>query len=274
MLFELKDYGFATEYTMKYNHQDICLEWVNETSLRHVLNISDSGCTVKYRLPGIWHMFERVEINGCTMFIYQDLNRNNPCMLLVPEFSSKTGKVTWEKIHFEYVNNDYYKYVYVYKNGIILANDQNNSMKIVMHFSQISYTHNCTKYTTTVPTIVSKNVSDYVPTIDYTISLIKDPTIVDMDNLPRHLVQESYHCYQYGEYYIYGGYPWHLLVCWDLKYVKYMSKQVRHYIQCILLSIQRKSLYKLVPKILWTKYILPIVVFHMPNDSKGSCVVF
>ena len=285
MLYELTDYTCLTEFSVQCGHLTISATWKNLNIPLFkgpfpALGIEGSGGNYSLNVGDRrgWIICEYFTVNESPMFLYQSLPKENSyclCILFVPTFSSKHGNIKWIKIDLSDGNRTefYYTLVHIYPNGIILRNPEWGSLTIVMKFTRLGYILNNQEFSCVVPTIVSKTLSQVIPYRRY-ISTAKHQILLSEYQLPPNLearLRKNHLCYKYGEYYMLGrGDPEHILVEWNISFVKYMSKKTRLYIQYILMCIKRKKLATLVPKILWTTYILPIVIFHIPTNLLSS----
>ena len=284
MLFELTDYNDVSEFCIKYGHFTITKIWKRKKLQYWPFSALKIECVDEnywlYITDKIkWTTCEFFMVNECPMFLFQTLpddDYTSRCFLCIPQLDSGTSIPTFSMINLRgEQRNPFYKRIYIYSNRIIFCNPEKGSLTINMKFIRSKYTINEKNLCVVVPNIISKTRSHIIPDHAY-ISTVKHPTCLANYQLPLHLVSKNnYICYQFGNVYICGeDGPNHVLVTWNLKYIKYMSKKTRLYIQHILLCIQRKKLYKWIPKILWKTYILPSVVFHIPMDQKPSCSIF
>ena len=281
MLYELKDYKSLTEFEIKDGCMNMVQKWTKYlgsyptltleiTVFQHhntIFGTIDLTDTDIFKIPNV-SVGTFFSVKGCNMFLYQELGGKNH-FLILPQVS-ESNKLNWQRFD---INSGILGCRRIYKgtNSIILA-DNKSFLVIFFEFRDIITTFKNTKYTTVIPTITSSHhwmgLNDLPKSF---ISIEKDPIPILREFLPQHIIcSEIAPCYKHGDYYVYDQ---RVFVSWDLKHVKYMSKETKYYLKCILLCIQRKKLYTLVPKILWTTYILPNVVFHMPVNSASACII-
>ena len=283
MLFELEDYDSLIEYSFTYNHLNICQFWQKSEeyfgSPVPIIKVSEAADYYTFRMAPRqqWHTCTHFSVNGCHMLLYQVFNDNINAYsftLVVPRFSSENGQLRWVTAKLRDARYYPYDRIYPSKNGIILNNTSYGSLEIKMKFSTIIYTHNDKSFTSVVPTLSEPIITKDVPKGKYIDAGLAFRQIV----LPRNLSGKSFRnfkCQKHGDYYMCGDGPQHILVQWDIKYVKYMSKNVRLYIKYILLCVQHKQMYIWIPKILWTTFILPSVIYHMPSlGTSYGCSIF
>ena len=278
MLFELKDYDSLIEYSFKCSNFNVYKCWTKTVGgIRSFLSLQRDGKKYFPTFDSRWHSCIHFEINGCHMLIWQVLPRNDEptCCFLYKEGIVKGLKtLCWNVVKINETIDNYYTKMYRVTDGIILESSE-GYVKINMQFSKISYVLNNMSYSSVISNIVSKVWYSRIRNLPSTfISLAKSRVELSSIILPIHLASlKKASCYQYGEYYIYGNGPKHILANWNIKHVQHMSKNVRLYIKYILLCIQHKRLYKKVAKVLWLKYILPIVVFHVPQVERSTCII-
>lgn len=283
MLFELTDFDNLLEYKFKHCQLTIYKLWTRSYSnSNHIIPLylvchPNDGYSFKLDNHFAFTSCQYFMMNSCPMIIFQSLPigiTRGMAFLLVPQFSTFTGELTWTRVGLPDPWT-YYKYLYMLDGKIILKDATMGHVEIAINFSDITYKYNNVIYNTTCPSVASKICSNVKLEIDQEpIILNTEPIDVYRADIPPDIYSDNAYCYKHGEYYIYGDRSRHILVKWDTKYVKHMKPEIRLCLCCIFLCIKRKKLYTKVAKVLWLKYILPIIVFHIPKSHKASvCII-